>query len=550
MSKTKQLRFAGLVRVSGEAQAKHGESLRTQHGQLENAVGQMQARVTRWYEGQEHATPGHERQLLEQMLKDAAKAKSPFDAIVVADPTRWTRDNQRGDSGLDHLRQHGIRFFVLSQEFNLYDPVHRFMLQQFASFGELSAALNLQKAMDNRIARAKRNVPTNGSLPWGRTFDRATETWGIDEEKQRIIKDIAARYIRGESRVKLAAEYGLEQTGLHDVLTKKCGSEWPIQFMCKRLNIDEEVMLTIPALLPATTRKAILRRAEKNRTSDHGHIKHKYLLSRMVFCGHCGGALSGGCPRGRRVYRHYEKTENCLQGQITAERFEEAVLRQMFEMFGNPKSVAAAVERATPNLERLEECRKRRTRVATELDKLVKGRDRIVRMIRDGTLKPEHAKRELEECEERETLLANELDSLEEELGNVPDKATVEAVAKQIAGGRRRGNRGNRKINREKQQANRNYDSMSWDEKRELCQIVFGGKLADGRRMGVYVERIEGQPKHGPKDWKFHIHGNLIDEWGGTAYLDDMLADPEHKTTGAGRAGGAQGRLGSPCRVR
>ncbi len=268
MSKTKQLRFAGLVRVSGEAQAKHGESLRTQHGQLENAVGQMQARVTRWYEGQEHATPGHERQLLEQMLKDAAKAKSPFDAIVVADPTRWTRDNQRGDSGLDHLRQHGIRFFVLSQEFNLYDPVHRFMLQQFASFGELSAALNLQKAMDNRIARAKRNVPTNGSLPWGRTFDRATETWGIDEEKQRIIKDIAARYIRGESRVKLAAEYGLEQTGLHDVLTKKCGSEWPIQFMCKRLNIDEEVMLTIPALLPATTRKAILRRAEKNRTSD------------------------------------------------------------------------------------------------------------------------------------------------------------------------------------------------------------------------------------------------------------------------------------------
>lgn len=49
---------------------------------------------------------------------------------------------------------------------------------------------------------------------------------------------------------------------------------------------------------------------------------------------------------------------------------------------------------------------------------------------------------------------------------------------------------------------------MAYEEKRALVEIVFGGNTLDGRRMGVYIERGEGD------DWKFSIHGHLIDEEG------------------------------------
>src|SRR5438270_10238800 len=93
----KSLRFASLVRVSGEKQEKKGESLRTQQTQIEQAVASPGGVIAKWYKGQEHATEGHERQKFDELLAEAVKPKTSrtFDAVIVADPSRWSRDNVR-----------------------------------------------------------------------------------------------------------------------------------------------------------------------------------------------------------------------------------------------------------------------------------------------------------------------------------------------------------------------------------------------------------------------------------------------------------------------
>lgn len=96
----KKLRFAALIRVSTEKQAKRGESLKTQQTQIEQAVESLSGRITRTYSGQEHATPDQERELLEQLLSDAERTDRPFDAVIVADPSRWSRDNAKNEEGL------------------------------------------------------------------------------------------------------------------------------------------------------------------------------------------------------------------------------------------------------------------------------------------------------------------------------------------------------------------------------------------------------------------------------------------------------------------
>lgn len=174
------LRFAPLIRVSTEKQEKIGESLRTQKEQIQHYVKNLGGTIPEYcwqYSGQEHATPGQERQKLDKLLDDSSK--NLFDAIIVCDASRWSRDNEKNKAGLRTLRQHGIRFFVAGTEYNLNSPEQSLFLGLAAEINEFHAKNQNLKSIQNRIARAKRGLPTTGKLPYGRTFDFDKSTWGI-----------------------------------------------------------------------------------------------------------------------------------------------------------------------------------------------------------------------------------------------------------------------------------------------------------------------------------------------------------------------------------
>jgi DNA invertase Pin-like site-specific DNA recombinase len=79
----KPLRFAALIRVSSEKQERRGESLQTQSSQIEQAVAALGGKITARYAGQEHATPGWEREQLEMLLRDASKPRKKFVSVRV-----------------------------------------------------------------------------------------------------------------------------------------------------------------------------------------------------------------------------------------------------------------------------------------------------------------------------------------------------------------------------------------------------------------------------------------------------------------------------------
>jgi len=158
------LRFAPLIRVSTEGQATKGESLRTQTAQIRQYVKSLNGTDPDncWkYSGQEHATPEQERAKLEQLLEDSSNGK--FDAVIVCDASRWSRDNFKSKEGLNILRNNGTRFFVGTMEYDLFNPEHAFILGMSAEIGEFQARTQALKSITNRINRAKRNVPTAGN---------------------------------------------------------------------------------------------------------------------------------------------------------------------------------------------------------------------------------------------------------------------------------------------------------------------------------------------------------------------------------------------------
>ncbi len=499
-----KIRFAPLIRVSTESQQKKGESLKTQRQQIENYVKSLNGIIPEscWkYSGQEHATPDQERKKLEQLLKDSEK--NIFDAVIVCDASRWSRDNERSKQGLKILKKNGIRFFVAATEYDLYSPEQSFFIGMATEIAEFQAKQQALKSIQNRIARARRGIPTGGKLPYGRTFDRESEQWGLDAEKVKKIEWAASQYLKGGKLPEIAKTLNMNASNLWRTLTKRAGSDWEIGFDSDKLDIHETVKIKIPALLPNESIKQIHARAASNKTYNHGFKKYKYLLARMIFCGHCGYAMFGQTNhQTKRYYRHPRNRDRVKQCDkllyVPADDIEKAVLVHLFKMFGDVSNLQKAMKKAIPDLSKIKKLREQKTGFEKELEKTESKRQRIVKAIADGILNLKDARSQMDEIREREALLNQEIENINPQIENVPDekqimkkaaltKRTIEAIFGSYA----------------------RLGKMSFRDKRKLCQTAFDGKDSEGNRLGVYVQKADDKITYTIKGAVMDVKGKL-----------------------------------------
>ena len=207
----------------------------------------------------------------------------------------------------------------------------------------------------------------------------------------------------------------------------------------------------------------------------------------------------------------------------------------LFRTFGNPVAVKRAIEEANPNAEQAEQDRHRLQRIAAELAKVRKGRDQILELISDGNLTKQEAVKKLDELKQRETTLSEESGRLEVSLASILDAQQIKVTAQHVATLFKGQRMGSAKLWAKKASANEDIDKMTWEEKRTLAELVFGGRSSNGERLGIYVERIDGQ-----RTWRYAIHGHLINMWGKAPFMP--TDDPEY-----GFGFGAGGRNRTNC---
>lgn len=494
----KKLRFAPLIRVSTEKQERQGESLETQKKQIIKAVQDLSGVLIkeRWkYSGQESASGIVERALFEQLLKDAQGAD--WDAVIVADASRWSRNNEHSAKGLRILKENCKRFFVMTEEQDLNDETRLLFLGMSSLFGEFQAKQGARKSIINKIERAKRGWPSSGVLPAGRTFDKKTGKWGIDKEFQKKIKRIAREYTGGVSMFNLGRKYGNSQSGLLEILTKRSGTKWTMHFKSKGLNIDETIEIPIPALLDEETIHACQNRAKMNRTIYHNKKINDYLLSRMVICDKCGQALFGQTSGGVRYYRHAadKNRTSCVTFNMPAEAIEEAVMVHLFKAVGDLAGLERAIAEATPDLGEIQELSERIIKVENELNKINQLKDKVVKAIAVDAITLEDAKTTMQGYREKEALFKSELEEIKLKLKNSSnlDHNKIEKRARNIM-----------LMHKQWFKSLHRYQQMTYEDKRKMLQNIFDGVSDTGNRLGVYVTR------NGKKVYSFRILGNFI----------------------------------------
>jgi DNA invertase Pin-like site-specific DNA recombinase len=561
----KPLRFANLIRVSTEKQKVQGESLHVQRDSNAQDVERLGGTIVATYGGQEHATPGWEKAEVDRLLADAAEGK--FDAVIVNRNDRWSRENAKNEEGLEVFRQHKVRFFVSLMEMNLFDPYTCAILAMNAVFGQLTAAISNLASLKTKIKRAGDGKPSCGKLPYGRTYDKKTEgltvaqRWGIDKKKQALIRDVAERYLAGESMPKLARELGTHRGNLNKLLRDQCGDTWNIVFRSKRFNIHEPVTVKVPALLDKDTIKAVRAKLKANRTFDHkpANRRYDYLLSGKVFCAGCGYHMFGqtNTVDNNSYYIHCkmntgERKEPCsvctqLGGRkpwVPAPRLEELVLVDLFEMFGNPAAIEKAVKAAVPDCDK---ALIRKAKIEADLAGIDKARNRILGQIEKDTITDAQAEGKLKDLKNRETDLRAELETLVATLKEVPDPETIELFVEQIKKDGRNPFTGKAQANMveyvpedysdadvadalraagyaEKDISSMTgsvafdqlgpedlvtYMSMSHEDKRKLVQSVFAGCYEADKPAGVYVTMLPKVKGQRSRPFRYELRGRL-----------------------------------------
>lgn len=507
-----KLRFAPLIRVSTETQAKRGESLNTQKSQITQAVEFLGGAIpdSCWqYAGQESATSDLERVLLDKLLEDSAKGI--FDAIIVQDVSRWSRNNLKSEQGLEILRKNGIRFFDLTTEVDLFDPDQLIILQLKVNIHSYSALQNAKKSILNKISLLEKGTPAF-TLPYGRVYDKETKIIELDTEKQARIEKCCRDYLAGKHWTTLAQELGMGVANMYTIFREKLGDEITVSIKSKKFPIEKKIKFKIPRLVSPEIEKAVKEKIRLNRRMDLKKKSNKYLLKSLVHCMECGKVLMGHTvfgPKGQEYtyYRHPTIDNDCKGfAYAPGEALEKAVISDMFTMFGDRPRIEKAIQKANLKSGDYGKLERDVNRLEKELGKVEQGIQRVVKAIVAGTISEVDSKREMDDLKDRREILTIELENAKTTMNDIPSPEEISSLALQV----------------EKSflTTDAHLEEMSQDEKRLLLESLFMHRKAYREdSVGVFVEKGKSA------GWYYEIRGTIFPELNGLFTKDEHLGN-------------------------
>ena len=345
------MRVAGLCRVSTEGQAARGESLRVQRQVIEAACRQRGVAVAVWYSGQEHATPAQERSIFEGMLRDAAT--DGWDAVMVADTSRWSRDNEASKRAIRVLNEHKKRFFVGTMEIPIRSAIGRNLLGLQVEMAEGTAGVSVEKSIASKLARLRAGIGDVTETPYARRFDRASNRWIVAEAEAKQLRRAYDMVVtRGYSLRRVALALGQSAPTWRNRLLGAGASRTVT--MKDEFGDAHEFKQDYPAILTPAEQTRLREALAVSKTSGRAEGSRVYVLRGKLRCGACGQTLCGQPDRKTYRYAHKEvigpdnqpipRTAKCLT-TVPGEWIEEQVFGHIFKSLSSQQGIRDAIRR-------------------------------------------------------------------------------------------------------------------------------------------------------------------------------------------------------------
>lgn len=488
----KHIRAAGYIRVSTPKQVDE-ESLTTQRASIERFAAEKGYELTEIYEdaGISGGTVS-ERHALLRCLRNGLQGK--FTVIIIHRLSRFGRNATELLVNYRELKEAGIELQSISEGIDFSTSYGEAILGILSVIAQLERDIIKETMLENRIAKARRGVPTSGKLPYGRIYDSDKGVWMLDEEKALKIRQAAEEYLNGKSLEEIAAEKGINYNNLLKILKKRSGNKWVVEFKGQ-----EPVVYDVPELLPEDVIMRVTERMQFNRKNNREDAPGQYVLTGFIRCYDCHSRLTGvtiNYPRTPlRCYKH--KKSDCHPfTYIHADTIEKAVFETIFENICDVVSFEKAIADSLPSEKLKTEIEDRIRVYEKQLVRIQKELDALVKAVIDGTLSSETISAKEKELLQQRSQAEEGLKADKAQLNSLPDPQEVRREADEI-----------RRSLLERYSGLERLSEMTFEEKRALLHWIFDGKDANGEPYGIYIS-TKGRARKQKVD--YFMYGKIV----------------------------------------
>jgi DNA invertase Pin-like site-specific DNA recombinase len=261
---------------------------------------------------------GHKRPEYERMLSRL----EDYGAIVFWRPERLARSVTDFANLLDLCQDKGVALVSTDYPIDTSSAMGKAFVQITSVFAELESG-TISERSRQMMAHKKKNEEWVGRVPFG--WKLVGKHLEQDKSEQKILEDVARRYISGESFNSIAKSIGMAP------------------FVVTRMMASERVHDALPDDLAGPLAEALLARQYRRGTN-----KHQTLLGGIARCAICGGTMTSSSTRGNRegTWRSYRCPEPGHVG-IASRWLDQFVTEKVLDYIDVDKLMAARKRKKT-----------------------------------------------------------------------------------------------------------------------------------------------------------------------------------------------------------
>lgn len=305
-----------------------------------------------------------DRPAYQRLLRDAASHR--FDAIVVYDISRGSRDVADWFAFRKQMSDLGITVLSATNTLGDMDDPNAFLQELLTvGLGQHMILQTRQKSIAGKRVRAQSGLFCGGVAPLG--YSIVSGRYVVDEAEAVAVRLIFSMYNNGSTygeiideldRIHFRTRSGkrLERNTLYFILNNRRYTGSYIWFdrterhMHKHVGADNPDKIIIDDVIPSIVSKEEFelasQRMEKSRqTFGINHSKYPFLLSGLIRCGDCGGAMCGANTRSkghsypRYICSNKRKEKSCRMPDVKADVLDDFIFDQLRSSIANEEVI-------------------------------------------------------------------------------------------------------------------------------------------------------------------------------------------------------------------
>jgi site-specific DNA recombinase len=354
------MKAAAYARYSSDNQRE--ESITAQIHAIKEYCQKNNIHLVKIYTDEARSATTDDRPGFLQMIHDSQLGL--FDVVIVHKLDRFSRDRYDSAFYKRQLKKNGVRLISVLE--SLDDSPESIILESvlegMAEYYSRNLAREVMKGMKETALQCKH---TGGKPPLG--YDVTPDkTYVINEQEARAVKLIFEMYASGKGysdiidalnsagyRSRAGRPFG--KNSIHDILknekyrgvyiyNRSVSKENGKRNHHKSKSEDEIIRIEggMPRIVPDEIWEAVQKRMSKNRRGANS-AKEIYLLSGLIYCGKCGGAMTGTRNHAGR-YVGYEcstrkRNKTCDMKTISKKYVENIVIEHLERNIFSPEAI-------------------------------------------------------------------------------------------------------------------------------------------------------------------------------------------------------------------